>query len=111
MASPAALSPVTEVVEFFACAPSREAIAAFRLSPAAQERIRALLARNAAGALSTEEHQTQGSYGPSSHGVRIAPKWLVTQAGRSCTCAVIRPMSIASTSRGPWSDELSMIVA
>ena len=40
MASPAALNPMTEVVEFFACAPSREAIAAFRLSPAAQERIR-----------------------------------------------------------------------
>ena len=57
MASPAALSPVAEVVEFFACAPSREAIAAFRLSPAAQERIRALLARNAAGELSTEEQR------------------------------------------------------
>ena len=57
MVSPAALSPVTEVVEFFARAPSREAIAAFRLSPAAQERIRALLARNAAGTLSTEEER------------------------------------------------------
>ena len=57
MASPAALSPVTEVVEFFARAPSREAIAAFRLSPAAQERIRALLARNAARELSTEEQR------------------------------------------------------
>jgi hypothetical protein len=48
---------VTEVVEFFAGAPSREAIAAFRLSPASQERIRALLARNAAGTLSTEEER------------------------------------------------------
>jgi hypothetical protein len=48
---------VTEVVDFFACAPSREAIATFRLSPAAQDRIRALLARNAAGTLSTEEQR------------------------------------------------------
>ena len=57
MASPAALNPVTEVAEFFAGAPSREAIAAFRLSPTAHERIRALLARNAAGALSAEEER------------------------------------------------------
>ena len=57
MARPAAVNPVTEVVEFLACAPSREAIAALRLSPAAQERIRALLARNAAGTLSTEEER------------------------------------------------------
>jgi hypothetical protein len=57
MASPAALNPVNEVIEFFARAPSREDIAAFRLSPAAHERLRALLARNAAGMLSPEEQR------------------------------------------------------
>ena len=57
MASPAALNPVNEVIDFFARAPSREDIAAFRLSPAAQERLRALLARNAAGMLSPEEQR------------------------------------------------------
>jgi hypothetical protein len=36
MASPAALSPVTEVVEFFACAPSREA-GQTSLAPACQQ--------------------------------------------------------------------------
>jgi hypothetical protein len=57
MASPAALNPVNEVVEFFARAPSREDIAAFHLSPAAHERLRALLARNTAGILSPEEQR------------------------------------------------------
>ena len=57
MASPVILSPVREVVEFFACAPSREAIATFRLSPEAHARIRTLLTRNAAGTLSTEEER------------------------------------------------------
>lgn len=58
MASPAAVGPVTEVIEFFARAPSREAIAAFRLSPAAYERLRTLLAHNTAGTLTTdEEHE------------------------------------------------------
>jgi hypothetical protein len=57
MTSPTALSPVGEVVEFLAGAPSREAIAAFHLSPSAHERIRALLARNAAGTLSAEEER------------------------------------------------------
>jgi hypothetical protein len=57
MASPAALNPVNEVIDFFARAPSREDIAAFRLSPAAHERLRALLARNAAGMLSPEEQR------------------------------------------------------
>jgi hypothetical protein len=57
MVSPAALNPVNEVIDFFARAPSREDIAAFRLSPAAQERLRALLARNAAGMLSPEEQR------------------------------------------------------
>jgi hypothetical protein len=57
MTSPPALSPVSEVVAFFAGAPSREAIAAFRLSPTAHERIRTLLARNATGTLSPEEER------------------------------------------------------
>lgn len=54
MTSSAIHSPVREVVEFFACGPSREAIVAFRLSPQAYARIRMLLTRNAAGTLSTE---------------------------------------------------------
>lgn len=57
MVSPAIPSPVSEVVEFFAAAPSREAIAAFHLSPMAHERLRALLTRNAAGALTLREEQ------------------------------------------------------
>ena len=57
MASPAALNPVNEVIDFFARAPSREDIAAFRLSPAAHGRLRTLLARNAAGMLSPEEQR------------------------------------------------------
>lgn len=55
MANQATVSPVSEVVEFFAHGPSREDIAAFHLSPAVVEHLRALLARNAAGALSTDE--------------------------------------------------------
>ena len=51
-------SPVEEVVEFFAQGPSRQDIAAFRLSEAAQDRLRELLRRNAAATLSSEEtHQ------------------------------------------------------
>jgi hypothetical protein len=46
---------VNEVVEFFAHAPSREDIVAFRLSPAAHERLRELLTGNAAGMLSVDE--------------------------------------------------------
>jgi len=57
MISPTVPSPVDEVVEFFADAPSREEIAAFRLSPTAHERIRTLLARHAAGALTPEEER------------------------------------------------------
>lgn len=53
MASPTALSPVNEVIDFFA----RAEIAAFRLSPAAHERLRALLAHNAAGMLATDEQR------------------------------------------------------
>jgi hypothetical protein len=57
MARPAAVSPVAEVVEFFARGPSREAIAAFRLSPAALESIRRLLEKNAASTLTSEEER------------------------------------------------------
>ncbi len=49
------LSPIEEVVGFFARGPSREEIAAFRLSNAAQERLRELLRRNAAGELAPNE--------------------------------------------------------
>ena len=57
MATPAALSPVTEVIEFFARAPSREDIAVFHLSTAAYQRLRDLLARNTGGVLTTEEER------------------------------------------------------
>jgi hypothetical protein len=57
MARPAAVSPVTEVVEFFARGPSRETIAAFRLSPDAREKILRLLEKNAAGTLTGEEER------------------------------------------------------
>lgn len=57
MSHASVLSPVGEVVEFFARGPSREEIAAFRLSEAAQDRLRELLDRNAVGMLSTEESQ------------------------------------------------------
>ena len=49
------LSPVEEVVAFFSSSPSREQIAAFRLSEAARERLRELLSKNAAGATTPEE--------------------------------------------------------
>lgn len=55
MSQASAVSPVVEVVEFFARGPSREEIASFRLSSAAQLRLRELLDRNAAGTLSEEE--------------------------------------------------------
>jgi len=52
------VSPVEEVVAFCAQAPSRQDIAAFRLSEAAQDRLRDLLRRNASATLSPEEaHQ------------------------------------------------------
>ena len=54
MASSATVTPVNEVVEFFAQAPSRDDIAAFRLSLSAYEYLRELLARNAAGTLTVE---------------------------------------------------------
>ena len=49
------VSPVEEVVEFFAQGPSRQDIAAFRLSEAAQDRLRELVHRNASATLSSEE--------------------------------------------------------
>jgi hypothetical protein len=55
MSQASTLSPVEEVVDFFACGPSRAEIAAFHLSSAAQERLRELLHRNATGDLSQEE--------------------------------------------------------
>jgi hypothetical protein len=57
MASTAASSPVSEVVEFFARAPSREDIAAFRFSQNARDRLQGLMARNAAGSLTSAEQQ------------------------------------------------------
>ncbi len=51
------VSPVEEVVAFFSHGPSREAIAAFRLSSAAQDRLRELLHKNAAGELTQEENR------------------------------------------------------
>lgn len=50
-------NPVEEIVEFFTQAPSREEIAAFHLSDAAQEHIRDLLAKNSAGTLTGEENR------------------------------------------------------
>lgn len=55
MSQASAVSPVLEVIEFFARGPSREEIASFRLSAAAQARLRELLDRNAAGILSEDE--------------------------------------------------------
>ena len=51
------LSPVTEVIDFFSRGPSRAEVAHFHLSEAAQERLRDLQDRNAAGtgALTAEE--------------------------------------------------------
>ena len=57
MASPTTRSPVSEVIDFFARAPSRAEIAAFRLSPSAHERLRALLDHNAAGTVSSDEQR------------------------------------------------------
>lgn len=48
-------NPVEEVVAFFACGPSREEIAAFRLSEASQDHIRELLDKNRVGTLTREE--------------------------------------------------------
>lgn len=44
-----------EIVSFFAGGPDRDAIAAFRLSPASVERVRALLMKQSAGTLTADE--------------------------------------------------------
>jgi hypothetical protein len=49
------VSPVEEVAAFFAQAPSRDDIARFQLSQAAQEQIARLLDKEDDGALSAEE--------------------------------------------------------
>ena len=57
MSEGSTVSPMTEVIDFFSRGPSRAEIAQFRLSGAAQERLRDLRDRNAtgAGALTAEE--------------------------------------------------------
>jgi hypothetical protein len=57
MATTSAASPVSKVVEFFARAPSREDIVAFRLSQNARERLQWFMARNAAGSSTSAEQQ------------------------------------------------------
>jgi hypothetical protein len=57
MSQASMVSPIEEVVQFFALGPSAEEIAAFKLSDAAQERLRELLHRNAAGELTAEEQR------------------------------------------------------
>lgn len=49
------LGPVEEVITFLSQGPSREEIAAFRLSEEAQQHLRALLRKNSAGTLTPEE--------------------------------------------------------
>ena len=49
------VSPIEEVIEFFARGPSREEIASFHLSDAAQDHIRRLVHKNSAGTLTAEE--------------------------------------------------------
>lgn len=56
MSQASMVSPVEEVVEFFSRGPSREEIAAFRLSSVAQDRLRDLLHKNSTGELTQEEH-------------------------------------------------------
>jgi hypothetical protein len=51
------VSPVNDVIDFFARAPSREDIMAFQLSPAARDRIQELLTRNAEGLLTADEQR------------------------------------------------------
>lgn len=57
MSQTSLLRPVEEIADFFAHSPSAEEIAAFRLSQPAIERVRDLLAKNAAGTLSREESE------------------------------------------------------
>lgn len=57
MSQASMVSPVEEVVEFFSHGPSREEIAAFRLSSTAQDRLRELLHKNSARELTQEENR------------------------------------------------------
>lgn len=57
MSDSPSLSAYDEVVTFFASGPDREAIAAFRLSPATVARVRELLLRQSAGTLTAEEDE------------------------------------------------------
>ena len=50
-------SPVNEVAEFFAQAPTREQIASFQFTAEAKQRVRDLLAGNAAGTLTSSEQR------------------------------------------------------
>jgi hypothetical protein len=51
------LSPIEEVVAFFARGPTREEIAAFHLSEVSQSHLRELLHRNSAGTLTADEQR------------------------------------------------------
>lgn len=55
MSQAAMTSPIEEIVAFFARGPSSDEIATFRLSDAAQDHIRELLGKNAAGTLTHTE--------------------------------------------------------
>ena len=57
MSESPSLHAYDEVVTFFAIGPDREAIAAFHLSPATVERVRALLLKQSAGTLTAEEDE------------------------------------------------------
>lgn len=57
MSQASVLSPIEEVAEFFARGPSREEIARFQLSDAAQEQISQLLDKEDDGALTAEEQR------------------------------------------------------
>lgn len=58
MSQASTVSPVQEVVDFFAQGPSREQIAVFQLSDQAQQRLRDLIQQNSANALGpTGQHE------------------------------------------------------
>lgn len=50
-------NPIDEIVAFFVTGPSREEIARFRLSDAAQAYVRALLNKNTTGTLTCDEER------------------------------------------------------
>ena len=57
MSQASTISPVGEVVEFFAQGPSREEIAGFRLSDQSQQRLRDLIHKNSADELAPFEQR------------------------------------------------------